>query len=82
MVILVWVFCLVELRGLEPLTPCLQNSPDPSPDVSARVPDCRLAGQLTLQTPPDPSGPFAGWLPNLAPGPARIPSCLSSRDRF
>jgi hypothetical protein len=50
--------------------------------VSARVPDCRLAGQLTLQTPPDPPGHFAGWPPNLAPGPARIPSCLSSRDRF
>ena len=82
MVILVWVFCLVELRGLEPLTPCLQNSPDPSPDVSARVPDCRLAGQLTLQTPPDSPGHFAGWLPDLAPGRARIPSCLSSRDRF
>jgi hypothetical protein len=40
----------VELRGLEPLTPCLQISSDPSPGESARVPDCRLAGQMTLRT--------------------------------
>ena len=32
------VFCLVELRGLEPLTPCLQNSAD----VSRTVPDVGL----------------------------------------
>jgi hypothetical protein len=27
-------FCLVELRGLEPLTPCLQSSKGRFPDVS------------------------------------------------
>jgi hypothetical protein len=28
------VFCLVELRGLEPLTPCLQNTPGLSGTVA------------------------------------------------
>jgi hypothetical protein len=35
-------FCLVELRGLEPLTPCLQS------DVSTRVSGPDLRNRLSL----------------------------------
>src|SRR5258708_35189390 len=35
----------------------------------ARVLKCRLPGQVNVQTPPDFSRLFAGWLPRMAPKP-------------
>jgi hypothetical protein len=83
--ILIWVFCLVELRGelggLEPPDPCLQIRPGTCPGVSARGPKYYLAGQMTVRTSSGCSRHLARWLHNLVPMLAKITGSPSSRMR-
>jgi hypothetical protein len=58
---------VVELSGLEPLTPCLQTTIEPSPELAARCLKWLLTGLTFSRRCWAPPGAWLRWLPDWLP---------------
>ena len=71
----------MELRGLEPLTPCLQSKPEPSLSVALGRPVCRSPAAILARRGWVSPGPWRHWLPTWLPKKALSSANSFMRDR-